>query len=40
MEKILDGKKLADSLNTELKLKIDEYVKKTGIKPALATILV
>jgi len=40
MEKILDGKKLADALNSELKLKIDEAVKKTNIKPSLATILV
>jgi methylenetetrahydrofolate dehydrogenase (NADP+)/methenyltetrahydrofolate cyclohydrolase len=40
MEKILDGKKLADALNSELKLNIDETVKKTGIKPTLATILV
>lgn len=39
-DKILDGKKLADRLNTELKEKIREAVKQTGIKPKLATILV
>ena len=38
--KILDGKKLADKLNSELKEKVKEYVEKTGIKPKLATILV
>lgn len=38
--KILDGKKLADKLNTELKEKIKQAVEKTGIKPKLATILV
>ncbi|UCD01189.1 MAG: bifunctional methylenetetrahydrofolate dehydrogenase/methenyltetrahydrofolate cyclohydrolase FolD [Promethearchaeota archaeon] len=39
-DKILDGKKLADKLNTELKEKIKRAVEKTGIKPNLATILV
>ena len=39
-DKILDGKKLADRLNTELKEKIRKAVKQTGIKPKLATILV
>ncbi|MFX1304350.1 MAG: bifunctional 5,10-methylenetetrahydrofolate dehydrogenase/5,10-methenyltetrahydrofolate cyclohydrolase [Promethearchaeota archaeon] len=38
--KILDGKKLADKLNSELKEKIKEVIEKTGIKPKLATILV
>ena len=38
--KILDGKKLADKLNSELKEKVKECVEKTGIKPKLATILV
>jgi methylenetetrahydrofolate dehydrogenase (NADP+)/methenyltetrahydrofolate cyclohydrolase len=38
--KILDGKKLADKLNVELKEEIQKAVKKTGIRPKLATILV
>ncbi len=38
--KILNGKKLADKFNTELKEKIKQAVEKTGIKPKLATILV
>ncbi len=38
--KILDGKRLADKLNSELKEKVKQYVEKTGIKPKLATILV
>ena len=40
MEKILDGKKLSDKLNLELKFKINEAVEKTGIRPKLLTILV
>ncbi len=40
MEKILDGKKLADKLNSELKLKIQQTFEKTGIPPKLITILV
>ena len=39
-DKILDGKKLADKLNTELKEKIKQVIKKTDIKPKLVTILV
>ncbi|MFX1391688.1 MAG: bifunctional 5,10-methylenetetrahydrofolate dehydrogenase/5,10-methenyltetrahydrofolate cyclohydrolase [Promethearchaeota archaeon] len=39
-DKILDGKKLADKLNAELKEKITKAVKKTGIIPKLITILV
>ena len=39
-DKLLDGKKLADKLNLELRGKIDITLKKTGIKPKLATILV
>ncbi|MFX0022793.1 MAG: bifunctional 5,10-methylenetetrahydrofolate dehydrogenase/5,10-methenyltetrahydrofolate cyclohydrolase [Candidatus Hermodarchaeota archaeon] len=38
--KILDGKKLAEKLNSELKIKIENLVEKTGIKPKLVTILV
>ncbi|MCK4380289.1 MAG: bifunctional 5,10-methylenetetrahydrofolate dehydrogenase/5,10-methenyltetrahydrofolate cyclohydrolase [Candidatus Lokiarchaeota archaeon] len=38
--KILNGKKLADKFNKELKEKIKQAVEKTGIKPKLATILV
>ncbi len=38
--KILDGKKLATKLNSALKEEINKTVKKTGIKPRLATILV
>jgi methylenetetrahydrofolate dehydrogenase (NADP+)/methenyltetrahydrofolate cyclohydrolase len=40
MEKILDGKKLADKLNLELKEEINEFIKNTNIRPKLATILV
>ncbi|GAG84434.1 unnamed protein product, partial [marine sediment metagenome] len=39
-DKILDGKKLADKLNFELKEKISNLIKKTGIKPKLVTIIV
>ncbi|MFX1442178.1 MAG: bifunctional methylenetetrahydrofolate dehydrogenase/methenyltetrahydrofolate cyclohydrolase FolD [Promethearchaeota archaeon] len=39
-DKILDGRKLADILNLELKSRISESVKKLGIKPKLATVLV
>ncbi|TKJ21400.1 MAG: bifunctional 5,10-methylene-tetrahydrofolate dehydrogenase/5,10-methylene-tetrahydrofolate cyclohydrolase [Promethearchaeota archaeon Loki_b32] len=38
--KILDGKRLADKLNSELKEKVKQYVEKTCIKPKLATVLV
>ncbi|MFX1570433.1 MAG: bifunctional 5,10-methylenetetrahydrofolate dehydrogenase/5,10-methenyltetrahydrofolate cyclohydrolase [Promethearchaeota archaeon] len=38
--KILDGKKLAEKLNSELKTQIKNAVKETGIRPKLATILV
>jgi methylenetetrahydrofolate dehydrogenase (NADP+)/methenyltetrahydrofolate cyclohydrolase len=38
--KILDGKKLAERLNSELKLEIEKAVELSGIKPKLATILV
>jgi len=40
MEKILDGRKLADKLNLELKNEINQAIKRTKIKPKLATILV
>jgi methylenetetrahydrofolate dehydrogenase (NADP+)/methenyltetrahydrofolate cyclohydrolase len=40
MEKILDGKQLAQKLNLELKKKISLISKKTGVKPKLAGILV
>ncbi len=40
MDKLLDGKKLADKLNSELKEKIANFKKKKGIAPKLATILV
>ena len=39
-EKIIDGKKLAEELNQKLKKQIEITIKKTGIKPKLATILV
>jgi 5,10-methylene-tetrahydrofolate dehydrogenase/methenyl tetrahydrofolate cyclohydrolase len=39
-DKILDGKKLADKLNSELKEIIEHNVKRTNIRPKLATILV
>ena len=38
--KILDGRKLADKLNSELKNSIEKLTKKTGVKPKLVTILV
>ncbi|MFX0037907.1 MAG: bifunctional 5,10-methylenetetrahydrofolate dehydrogenase/5,10-methenyltetrahydrofolate cyclohydrolase [Promethearchaeota archaeon] len=38
--KILDGKKLAEQLNSELKKKVKEAIEKTGITPRLGTILV
>ena len=40
MEKILDGRKLADKLNSDLKKKIEKAVEKSKIKPTLATLLV
>jgi len=39
-EKIIDGKKLAEELNQKLKQQIEKDIKKFGIKPKLATILV
>ena len=39
MEKILDGRKLADRLNSELKDEISKIVEKTKIRPKLSTIL-
>lgn len=39
-EKIIDGKKLAEELNQKLKQQVEKYIKKSGIKPKLATILV
>ncbi|MFX1378405.1 MAG: bifunctional 5,10-methylenetetrahydrofolate dehydrogenase/5,10-methenyltetrahydrofolate cyclohydrolase [Promethearchaeota archaeon] len=38
--KILDGTKLAEQLNLELKKQIKKAVEKTGIRPKLATIIV
>ncbi|MFW9827308.1 MAG: bifunctional 5,10-methylenetetrahydrofolate dehydrogenase/5,10-methenyltetrahydrofolate cyclohydrolase [Candidatus Thorarchaeota archaeon] len=38
--KILDGKKLAEKLNSKLSVKIKSAIEKTGITPQLATILV
>lgn len=38
--KILDGKKLADKLNSELQKKVKEALEKTGIIPKLATIII
>ena len=40
MDKILDGKKLADQLNSELSRKIEDAVSKFQKRPKLATILV
>jgi len=40
MGKILNGKELAEKLNSELKNKINLDYKRTGIKPKLAAILV
>lgn len=38
--KILNGRNLADKLNSELRVEINKFVKKTGIKPKLAAIIV
>ncbi|MFX1393104.1 MAG: bifunctional 5,10-methylenetetrahydrofolate dehydrogenase/5,10-methenyltetrahydrofolate cyclohydrolase [Promethearchaeota archaeon] len=40
MDKILNGKILADKLNLELKTKINEIVKEIEIRPKLVTILI
>jgi len=40
MGNVLNGKKLAEKLNSELKNKINLDIKRTGIKPKLAAILV
>ncbi|MFO8017967.1 MAG: bifunctional 5,10-methylenetetrahydrofolate dehydrogenase/5,10-methenyltetrahydrofolate cyclohydrolase [Promethearchaeia archaeon] len=40
MEKILDGKSLANQLNEKLAKQIDQLYQKTNIQPTLATILV
>ncbi len=40
MGKVLDGKALADRLNSELKTKINLEYQSTGIRPKLAAILV
>jgi methylenetetrahydrofolate dehydrogenase (NADP+)/methenyltetrahydrofolate cyclohydrolase len=40
MEKILDGKKLAEKLNSKLRTEIAKLTEKTGIKPKLAAIIV
>ena len=40
MGNVLNGKKLAEKLNSELKTKINLDFKRTGIKPKLAAILV
>ncbi|MFX0059777.1 MAG: bifunctional 5,10-methylenetetrahydrofolate dehydrogenase/5,10-methenyltetrahydrofolate cyclohydrolase [Candidatus Hodarchaeota archaeon] len=40
MEKILDGKKLAEKLNSELKSEIITLKSKSGVKPKLAAIIV
>lgn len=40
MEKILDGKKLAEKLNSDLKAEIKNHYEQTGIKPKLAAIIV
>lgn len=39
-DKILDGKKLADKLNSELRELIEHNIERTKIRPKLATILV
>jgi methylenetetrahydrofolate dehydrogenase (NADP+)/methenyltetrahydrofolate cyclohydrolase len=39
-EKILDGKKLADKLNLDLKKKISQVVSQLGIRPKLVTVMV
>lgn len=40
IDKILDGKALAEKLNLELKSKINKTFERTGIRPKLVTILV
>ena len=39
-EKILDGRKLAEALNLELKNKISQVINQVGIRPKLATVMV
>ena len=39
-EKILDGRKLAEALNLELKKKISQVINQVGIRPKLATVMV
>jgi methylenetetrahydrofolate dehydrogenase (NADP+)/methenyltetrahydrofolate cyclohydrolase len=40
MEKILDGKKFADTLNVELKSKLEQLLRTTKVRPKLITVLV
>ena len=40
MPKILDGKQLAKTMQAEIAMQVAEHVKKTGIKPGLAAVLV
>ena len=40
MTVLMDGKSLSEKIRTELKSDIDALIKKTGVKPVLATILV
>ncbi|MFW9784890.1 MAG: tetrahydrofolate dehydrogenase/cyclohydrolase catalytic domain-containing protein, partial [Candidatus Heimdallarchaeota archaeon] len=40
LEKILDGKALADELNLELQEEINNTVKQTNVRPKLVTIMI
>ena len=38
--RVIDGRKIAQGIESGLKKEVEEFIKETGIKPALATILV
>ncbi|MBF0103861.1 MAG: bifunctional methylenetetrahydrofolate dehydrogenase/methenyltetrahydrofolate cyclohydrolase FolD [Deltaproteobacteria bacterium] len=40
MAQLIDGKLVSQKIKTELKIKVDEFIKQTGIQPGLATVLV
>lgn len=37
---VIDGRKIAQGIEAGVKQDVEKFVKETGIKPALATILV
>jgi len=38
--RVIDGRKIAQGIETDVKNDVEQFIKETGIKPALATILV